>query len=99
MLMNQNQIIRNDKNNLNDFQTKNFHKINIYFNQTWNNRIITLICSHNEKISDLIQKYRAKSNEYNNSIQLIFNNRELDLSKTISECELNNNSKIYIYPY
>ena len=49
MLMNQHQIIRNDKNNLNDFQSNNFHKINIYFNQTWNNRIITLICSPKEK--------------------------------------------------
>ena len=97
MLMNQSQIIRNNENNLNDFQINNSQKINIFFVQTWSNKIITLICSKNEKISDLIQKYRDKSNDYNMNIQFLFNNRELDLSKTMSECELINYSKIYIY--
>ena len=97
MQMNQPQILRNDENNLNDFQVNNFHKINVFFIQAWNNRLITLICSQNEKISDLIQKYRDKSNDYNNNIEFIFNSKKLDLSKTIFESEIINNSRIYIY--
>ena len=45
MQMNQPQILRNDENNLNNFQVNNFHKINVFFIQAWNNRLITLICS------------------------------------------------------
>lgn len=98
MLMNQPQIIKNNENNLNDFQINNSQKINIFFCQTWNNKIITLICSKNEKISDLIQKYRDKSNDYNMNIQFLYNNRKLDLSKTMSEFEIVNFSKIYVCP-
>ena len=97
MFMNQPQIIRNNENNQNDFQINNSQIINIFFYQTWSNKNIILICSKNEKISDLIQKYRDKSNDYNMNIQFLYNNRELDLSKTMSEYELVNYSKIFIY--
>ena len=50
----------------------------------------------NEKISDIIQKYRQKSSNFENNLKFIFNARKLNPCLTASEAGLMNKSLIFV---
>ena len=59
---------------------------------------ITILCSTDEKVSELIQKYKNKILSFaKKELRLIFNNKVLDPNKSIQEEGLKQNSFIFVY--
>ena len=50
----------------------------------------------NEKISDIIQKYRQKSSNYDINIKFIWNAKDLNHSLTVAKAGLTNNANIFV---
>ena len=50
----------------------------------------------NEKISDIIQKYRQKSSNYDINIKFIWNAKDLNHSLTVAEAGITNNANIFV---
>ena len=72
--------------------------INVYFravNKGENNSIM-ILCSLNDKISDLIEKYRTKSLEDISEKKFIFNAKALNPSLTVAECGLIDGANIFV---
>jgi hypothetical protein len=57
---------------------------------------IAIICSFNEKVSNVIKKYRIKSGDYDTTEKFIFDARNLNQSLTVYEAGLQNHSKIFV---
>ena len=106
---NMNNLINNNINNINPMmgnknmdmnQYQNIHKIiNVFFRETGNdsNKIPIMInVKENEKILDIIQKYREKSSNYDINLKFIFNAKELNLSLTVAEAGITNNANIFV---
>ena len=47
-------------------------------------------------LSNLIELYKSKINDFSDNKLFLFNNQRLDLSKNLSEAGLDNNSKIIV---
>ena len=58
-------------------------------------RIIVVICKMNDKIDDVIKKYRNKSLDRSETIEFIWNSRRLSPNLTVGEEGLTNNSFIF----
>lgn len=83
--------------NINEFNNNipNKEIINIYFERKWDSKAACIISSPEEKISDLVQKYRMKFNDYGKRF-FIYSARQLDLSQSISDFGIKNGSKISV---
>ncbi len=57
---------------------------------------ITIQCLIDEKVGDIIQRYRTKSANNKTNIKFIFNAKELDENLTICESAIVNNSNIFV---
>ena len=53
-------------------------------------------CQLNERVSDLIQRYRTKSGDRDPSKKFIFNAKNLNQSLTIEEAGITNNGNIFV---
>ena len=53
-------------------------------------------CLANEKISAIIQRYREKANDYDETKKFIYNAKELDQNKTAKESHFTNSCVIHI---
>jgi len=53
-------------------------------------------CQLNEKVSDLIQRYREKSGDRDQSKKFIFNAKNLNQSLTIGEAGISNDGNIFV---
>ena len=105
---NMNNLINNNINNINPMmsninmnmnQYQNIPKINVFFRETGNdsNKITIMInVKEDEKIQDIIQKYREKSSNYDINLKFIFNAKELNLSLTVAEAGIRNNANIFV---
>ena len=101
--MNMNANIQNNMNDLNNMnagnpQTTNSQFINVYFKAGANgeNGSIMIQCSLNDKISDLIQKYRSKSLEDVSLKKFIFNAKALVPTLTVAEAGLTEGANIFV---
>ena len=101
--MNMNANMQNNMNDLNNMnagnpQTTNSQFINVYFKAGANgeNGSIMIQCSLNDKISDLIQKYRSKSLEDVTLKKFIFNAKALVPSLTVAEAGLTEGANIFV---
>ena len=101
-IMNQNNIIFNNVN----FNPLLFHqnqmvdqspKINVKF-EDLSRKVTNIICKTNEPISNEINKYREKANDYNEN-RFIFNGKDLDPSKTLYDFGILTDSKITVSKY
>ena len=54
-------------------------------------------CEPNDKVSNIIQRYRNLAIDYDNSKIFIFNGRELNDNLTVAETGIYNNSKIFVH--
>ena len=81
-----NNINKNDKNN---------NMIYILFSQDWCGQIVGIYCNIDEKISEIIQKYRDKSNDLKDR-EFIYNAKRIEFNKKVSESGLSNFSKIQV---
>ena len=102
MMKNLNEEKVNDKNNeLNSEKKENsIEGIKVFFRVSGQGqegiRSLGIECLPNEKISDLIEKYRKESNDYKKSKKFIFNANALNQSVTVAEAGLNNNANIFV---
>ena len=101
--MNMNANMQNNLNDLNNMnagnpQTTNSQFINVYFKAGANgeNGSIMIQCSLNDKISDLIQKYKNKSLEDVSLKKFIFNAKALVPSLTVAEAGLSEGANIFV---
>jgi len=57
---------------------------------------VTVQCNPEEKVSDIIEKYRNKANDYDDSKKFIFNAKNLNPSLSLVEAGIKNNSNIFV---
>ena len=83
---------------MNSFEDININnQINIIFQKNdGSDEITTIHCDKNDKIKDIIKKYRSKSLDINKKIVFIFNAKKLNENLTVSESGLINGSIIYV---
>ena len=74
--------------------------INVIFraagNQTNNTEPIKIQCMPNDKVSDIIEKYKNKSGDRNPEKKFIFNAKMLSPNLTVSEAGIIDNSNIFV---
>ena len=58
--------------------------------------LITIQCNYNDKVSEVIQKYRNKANDQEPLKKFMYNAKPLDPNKSIAESQLTNNAQIYV---
>ena len=110
LLFNQNQMIMNqspiNNNQLqSQFISNNFinnkeiaaQLINVRF-EDLSGKVTIIICSANEKISNIIKKYREKANDYNKN-RFIFNGKELNPLMSLFDSGIFTDSKIIVSKY
>ena len=90
----QNNLKNNFENNNNDENNISLINVNFYHtfgNSTW------IFCKVNEKISEVIEKYRQKTGDYNDNF-FFFNSKDLNYysSSTLQEQGISNWSKITV---
>ena len=71
-----------------------FYELSVIFIK--NGDRTTIICKSNEKISQIISKYRIKAEDNNENLKFIFNAKVLNKNSTVSESGLVNGSVIYV---
>ena len=98
-------IMNNNLSNLNipqnnDVQSnQNYGFINIKFRAGAGeneNRAIEIQCTLDEKVSDLIQRYRNKTGDHDPTKKFIFNAKALNHDLTLAEAGLTNNAYIFV---
>ena len=57
---------------------------------------IMIQCTPNEKVSDIIEKYRNKANDYDDSKKFIFNAKNLNPNLSLAEAGITNNVNIFV---
>ena len=57
---------------------------------------IMIQCTPNEKVSDIIEKYRNKANDYDDSKKFIFNAKNLNPNLSAAEAGITNNANIFV---
>ena len=102
----QNQIINNDMNmnNIsNNSQNANYNQndinvINIIFRNTElkTNNAIKIKCNQNEKVSEIIRKYRERTGDREPKEKFIFNAKELNDQLTVGQSQLYDGSIIFV---
>ena len=55
-------------------------------------------CKRNEKINDIINKYKEDSLDTDNNIKFIYNGKELNKNITVSQAAISNNANIFVFP-
>ena len=94
--MNQNQMM-NQNQNFSQNQVNESDGINVTFRRSGENKKpITIKCRINEKVSDLIEKYRAESGDRDETKKFIYNAKALHPSLTLSEAGIENKSNIFV---
>ena len=61
-----------------------------------NNKAIEIQCTLDEKVSDLVAKYRAKTGDHDPTKKFIFNAKALNHDLTLAEAGLSNNAYIFV---
>ena len=61
-----------------------------------NNQLTTIICNPDDKVSDIIEKFRNKANVHDDNRQFIYNAKELNPSLSLGEAGLIHESIIYV---
>ena len=61
-----------------------------------NNDPISVQCMPNDKLSEVIEKYRSKANDHDETKKFIFNATELNLNLTVAAAGIQNQSTIFV---
>ena len=103
-MMAQQQVAMNNNilnNILNNIQNKNENKFNtnfelsLLFKQNWEDKPPILIeCNFKDKVSDIIEKYRNRANDYYENRKFIYNAKNLESYYSVAEAGLLKNSII-----
>ena len=89
------QMVQQQIKNFNPLESLNNEPvINVKFIQKHTGNLVLILCNPNEKISDVIEKYREKSGDYYEN-DFIFNSEKMNnLTCTLSQCKIMNQSWI-----
>ena len=94
-----NPMMRNTNIKINQY-LNNPVSFTVYFRESGNaiknKNPIMVNVKEDEKISDIIQKYREKSSNYDDNLKFIFNAKGLHNSLTAAEAGLTNNANIFV---
>ena len=73
-------------------------EVNIYFrkNSYAMKKPILVVARMKDKVSQIIEKYRKESNDYDETIKFIFNAKALHTSLTLEEAGLQENANIFV---
>ena len=82
--------------NNNDQSQNNNGGINVHFRIEGNRDEIVIQCLPDERVSELIKKYRAKSGDDDTTKKFIFNAKALNESLTVAEAGLANNVNVFV---
>ena len=83
-------------NNFKAIQNNN-NKISLIFNQRFGcNEKIAVTCLKEEKISEIIQKYRNKSGDFDLNRTFLFEAKRLNPSLTVMKQDLNDLDTIFV---
>ena len=90
--------ILNNKQNINE---NKFNQNYIYIifklqSEYGRNNQLTILCYPNDKVSDIIEKFRNKANVHDDNRRFIYNAKELNPSLSLAEAGLLHNSIIYV---
>ena len=98
MMPNMGNNMGNMGNNQPQQQQPNNQNISVYFRAGLNgeNGSIMIQCSLDDKISDLIDRYKAKSLQDVSQKKFIFNARELNKNLKVAEAGLNDGANIFV---
>ena len=99
-----NQMNQNNQNNNDNQSSSNQNQsggISVIFrasggNQGQKGAPIMVQCLPNEKVADIIEKYRVKSQDRDDSKKFIFNAKNLSPALTVSEAGITNNANIFV---
>ncbi len=78
----------------NKIEKMEVEEYNVIFRK--DNAITRVKCKSNEKVSDIIERYRDRSCDEDKNLKFFFNSKELNENLTISEAGIRNNSNIFI---
>ena len=98
MNLNMNQFQFNPQQ-MNNNYNENYNEQNwdLLFYNTHTTKITPVKCNKNDKLSEVIEKYKNKANDYNNNLYIFSGNILNDsLNSTINDCSLYDKSKIYV---
>ena len=88
-----NKDIEHSNNFLSNFKST---QIRVIFRQANGRFASSVFCLPEEKIANVIDKYRNKSGDYNPYKRFIFNSKDLSQELTVNEVGISNNSNIFI---
>ena len=63
---------------------------------TDNSDPISVQCMPNDRVSEVIEKYRSKANDHDETKRFIFNAKELDKSLTVAEAGLQDRANVFV---
>ena len=72
----------------------NNDEITVIFKNTISNKNCVVYCKYSDKIAKIIEKYREKSNDYEENEKFIFNGRTLNPSLTVGQEKIVNSNSI-----
>ena len=104
MMGNMNAQMANNFANQGNFQNNNDQNqddngginINFRINGEGKSGEIVIQCKPDEKVSDVIQRYRTKSGDNDTTKKFIFNAKALNESLTVAEAGLANNLNVFV---
>ena len=92
----QNNNQSSDKEKIEDKQNQSIPLCFQRSNKLRNRTSIIILSSPNEKVSDIIQKYRAKADDRDSTKKFIFNAKNLNKDLSVAEAGLYNNAHIFV---
>ena len=102
-MMNQQQMMQANMNNNTQVSNQNMgnaDQLNVFFRQGGSNANnqapIMIQCRPEDKVSEIIERYRNKANDRDLSKKFIFNAKALAHSLKLSEAGITNNANIFV---
>ena len=92
----QQQMIMNNFNNIQNNNEDNNYILNITFIDKFEKKTIVQT-KQNEKVSEIIEKYKEKANDYNPLNMFLHNGKKLVPHLTVSETSLYDGTEIYVH--
>ena len=89
-------ILENKEKNVNIPASKTVKEINVKFRGNQNSPLIIVKCQPDEKVFSMINKYRVKSNDYEQKIRFIYNCKTLNMNSTLVKEGIYDNCEVLV---
>ena len=89
-------LLENKEKNVNIPASKTVKEINVRFRGNQNRPLIIVKCQPDEKVFSMINKYRVKSNDYEQEIRFIYNCKTLNMNSTLVKEGIYDNCEVLV---